>query len=271
MNAEVVAIIDNTGFTAAQINQRLDWAYDYVADAKDWKVLQVEDTTTTLATGQKDYDVPTALKSVEYVWMVDESTGTLDYDGQTANFTVGATLSGATGGGVIDADSDSGTTGTLTLSSITTGFVDGETITDNNGTPGSAAVDGQLTIGVSKVRLTPEDLEEYIDNYRHLTTGNQTPRCWSMVGNKVRLNSGCDTSSKGFKLYMIGHSSVTVFAGDSSVTALDRRLDKAVIQKAAAYCFRDLLMESDDANYYDNLTEDSISDVFGSEIAYSQL
>jgi len=71
----------------------------------------------------------------------------LDYDTQTANFTAGAVLSGQSSGATarIQADSDSGTTGTLTLTDIRGEFIDNEIITDDNGTPGSATVNGVLT------------------------------------------------------------------------------------------------------------------------------
>lgn len=68
----------------------------------------------------------------------------LSYDGQSANFNVGAVLTGGTSGAkaIILRDSDSGTTGTLELTSVIGTFVNDETITDNGSTPGSAAVNG---------------------------------------------------------------------------------------------------------------------------------
>lgn len=68
----------------------------------------------------------------------------LAYDTQTGNFTAGRTLTGGTSGAtaVIQADSDSGTTGTLTLIDIVGTFVDNEIITDGAG--GSATVNGAL-------------------------------------------------------------------------------------------------------------------------------
>lgn len=72
---------------------------------------------------------------------------TLDYDSQTANFTVGQTLTGGTSGatGLIVADSDSGTTGTLSLRNIVLGsngdtFLNNEAISDGSG--GAAVADG---------------------------------------------------------------------------------------------------------------------------------
>lgn len=71
----------------------------------------------------------------------------LDYDTQTADFTAGAVLTGATSGATarIQDDSDSGTTGTLTLTDIKGEFIDNEIITDDNGSSGSAIVNGTLT------------------------------------------------------------------------------------------------------------------------------
>jgi len=75
---------------------------------------------------------------------------TLDYDGQTQNFTVGALVVGQTSGAVarIIADSDSGSAGTLTLYDVRGEFEDDETIKDNvpvSGSYGEAVVDGTLT------------------------------------------------------------------------------------------------------------------------------
>jgi len=70
---------------------------------------------------------------------------TLPYDGQSGNFTVGLTVTGGTSGatGIVTADVDAGTTGTLTLSNISGLFVDNETITDTG--TGSATVNRSLT------------------------------------------------------------------------------------------------------------------------------
>jgi hypothetical protein len=69
----------------------------------------------------------------------------LAYDAQTANFTVGLVITGATSGATarITADSDSGGTGTLTVKDIIGVFLDNEIITDTS--TGSATVNGTLT------------------------------------------------------------------------------------------------------------------------------
>ena len=77
-------------------------------------------------------------------FIAEKPGSTLAYDAQTANYTVGLVLTGATSGASarIVADSDGGTTGTLTLRDIVGAFVDNETITDTGG--GSALANGAL-------------------------------------------------------------------------------------------------------------------------------
>lgn len=72
---------------------------------------------------------------------------TLDYLGQTADYTLGAQVRGQLSGaqGVIMDDTDAGVTGTLELKKVSGAFIDGELLVDDNGTPGSATVDGVLT------------------------------------------------------------------------------------------------------------------------------
>ncbi len=69
----------------------------------------------------------------------------LDFDSQTANFTAGATLTGATSGAtaIIARDVDNGLTGTLHLINIVGEFQNNETITDGSG--GSALANGTMT------------------------------------------------------------------------------------------------------------------------------
>jgi hypothetical protein len=76
---------------------------------------------------------------------------TLAYDAQTANFTVGATLTGGTSGATatIVVDSDSGATGTLTLDNIDGVFQDNETITDSAG--GSATANGAVSYATAAI------------------------------------------------------------------------------------------------------------------------
>lgn len=115
--------------------------YTVVTDA-DWKHI----VTTYVMAGKR-----VLLHTGEtYTW---DGTGTptiylsLAYDNQTANFTVGNTITGGTSGAtaVINADTDAGATGTLTLRNIVGAFVDDEAITDPGG--GSALANGTLLAG----------------------------------------------------------------------------------------------------------------------------
>lgn len=76
---------------------------------------------------------------------------TLAYDTQTANFTPGNILTGATSGATarIIADNDSGLTGSLALVDVRGTFVDNEIITD--GASGSAMANGSVTEGVVSI------------------------------------------------------------------------------------------------------------------------
>lgn len=68
---------------------------------------------------------------------------TLGYDGGTAVFHTGATLTGATSHATaVIVSTGSSASGTLTLHTITGTFQNDEAITDNNGTPGAAVVNG---------------------------------------------------------------------------------------------------------------------------------
>lgn len=91
------------------------------------------------------------------------TSGTLDYDAQTANFTVGKVLTGGTSGAkaLICGDTDSGTTGTLNLIIISGTFQDNETITDN--ATGSATANGTLVNSLSADGLTLSNVLRGID------------------------------------------------------------------------------------------------------------
>jgi hypothetical protein len=101
-------------------------------------------------------------------------TPTLDYVSETAAFTVGATLTGASSGAtaIIRAVTDSGTTGTLTLSNLSaTAFTDDEVITDGSG--GSATMSGNITKGPGSLYQDPTDNLYYVEpNSVYITNNN---------------------------------------------------------------------------------------------------
>lgn len=98
-------------------------------------------------------------------WLISHSArcagATLAYDSQTANFTAGKTIQGSISGAtaIIVSDSDSGTTGTLTLAQVNGEFVDNETITETDGS-GSATVNGTLTLGAAALIASATALRE---------------------------------------------------------------------------------------------------------------
>lgn len=93
-------------------------------------------------------DGTSTLSQREFTLVQSTTYGTLAYDNQSANFTEGLKITGGTSGATayIESDSDSGTTGTLTLSNVSGGpFQNDEQITDTAGSPGTADVNGILT------------------------------------------------------------------------------------------------------------------------------
>lgn len=105
----------------------LRWALTpVVTDGDTYKVTLV----ATVATVPTEY-VATYVAGT----MVD-----LPFTAQSANFTAGKTLTGGSSGAkaIILTNTDGGTTGTLRLVGVRGTFTNGETITDDNGTPGSA-------------------------------------------------------------------------------------------------------------------------------------
>lgn len=87
----------------------------------------------------------------------------LNYDAQSANFTVGLVVKGGTSEatGTISADTDGGTTGVLTLTDVSGTFQNNETITDTD--TGSATANGANYLGISwtdgngYIDIEPED------------------------------------------------------------------------------------------------------------------
>jgi hypothetical protein len=81
----------------------------------------------------------------------------LQFDAQTANFTLGKILTGATSGAtaIILEQVDGGATGTLTLGNIDGTFEDNEPIADNNTVPGSATANGVVAWAYTSITGAP--------------------------------------------------------------------------------------------------------------------
>jgi hypothetical protein len=111
--------------------------------SEDLYYVETDPDTFTLPSGFQDFN-QTGTGFFEI------SDATLAYDAQTANFTVGATLTGGTSGAtaMIKKDSDNETTGTLTIKNISGTFQNDEVITGSSG--GSATANGTPAYKVNK-------------------------------------------------------------------------------------------------------------------------
>lgn len=89
---------------------------------------------------------------------INQIAQTLDYDAQTANFTIGQTLTGGTSSatGLIVNDTDAGATGTLELADITGTFQDDEPITD-------ALTGAAVANGVTARAVGQDDFNFFVD------------------------------------------------------------------------------------------------------------
>lgn len=182
---------------------------------------------------------------------------TLAYDGQTANFTVGAVLTGGTSGAtaVILQDADAGATGTLTLGSIVGTFQDNELITDSSG--GSADVNGTVTfvftsisaapyakrIKVFSNRLVAGQLRDdpYSVRYSEVDAGTNPPfTSWSngtlaTDGGRVSYRNGGtveSTDSLGNTIIVFGSTGKWAFTIDTlDVGGTQRKIDTPVMDR----------------------------------------
>lgn len=110
-------------------------AYDIASELTD--VVGADSGFTTTTDHVRVSEIPSAeLDALKGKWLM--------YDAQTANFTVGKTVTGGTSGATayILGDTDGGSTGVLRLTNIVGTFQDNEAITDDNSTPGAAVVNG---------------------------------------------------------------------------------------------------------------------------------
>tara|TARA_R100000656_G_scaffold61465_1_gene47461 strand:+ start:750 stop:2543 length:1794 start_codon:yes stop_codon:yes gene_type:complete len=131
------------------ITMIIEWDADTWIFAYAFKVAAYTLSTDTVTDIKTDFTVNDTFSGQRYGGYFFVSNGnngivrisrTIDYGTQTANFTVGARITGATSGATatILEDSDGGATGTLTIGNITGTFQSGEIITDNGSPTGSA-------------------------------------------------------------------------------------------------------------------------------------
>ena len=135
-------------------------------DATTWTSTSTDPSSTNLDVGNmpngtivKVYKQRLQVISGSDVYISSTPLANLDYDAQSANFTVGAKLTGGTSGAtaIILADADAGTTGTLKLSSVSNIFQNNETITDEDG--GSATANLASAFKISWTTGNKENLQ----------------------------------------------------------------------------------------------------------------
>lgn len=136
------------------------WSLPSAPNPRLAKPIDEDDTTIVFTDAPKDKDgtvirgdfIMNCQNEDSYTENMYIPAGTLTYTSQSANFTVGSVLTGGTSGAtaIVVADSDSGTTGTLTLGNLSGTFTT-ETITDE---AGGSATAGTFTNSISADGLT---------------------------------------------------------------------------------------------------------------------
>ncbi len=124
---------------------------------------------------------------------VTNTAGTLDYDGQTGDFTVGEIVTGGTSGAVgeVASDADGGTDGTLTLIGIVGVFQNNETLVGD--VTGAAVVDGTLAATGGTLTLTA--IVGTFQNNEVITGGGATGS--ASVDGTVAYSTNAPTAKKG--------------------------------------------------------------------------
>ncbi len=125
---------------------------------------------------------------------------TVTYTAQTANFTLGGIITGATSGatGVLSSQTDAGTTGTLILTGVVGVFQDSELLTDSLG--GSALADGVASISATaldtmyRARVESSgDLGAFVALPGAIpVTGDLNGAC-AVVGNHILITNATET------------------------------------------------------------------------------
>lgn len=157
-------------FTVAGTNPTtmlVEWDSDTWLFAYDTTVAAYTISTDTVTNIKTDFTTSTAFSGQRYGGYffvcnggdkVGRISRTITYGTQTANFTTGSILTGATSGATakIEEDSDSGATGTLTLGNISGTFQNGEIISDNSTGAGSATSTSVVTFVYTEITAAPK-------------------------------------------------------------------------------------------------------------------
>jgi hypothetical protein len=125
----------------------------------DWSAAQMSTSGGQFLVAVNGSDSPIYYDGTDWYPIAGASIDTLDFDAETAAFTIGQTLTGGTSGATATIQGikkTSATSGTLYLSAVSGTFQDNETITD--GATGSATEDGTLSADASTVTASGSGL-----------------------------------------------------------------------------------------------------------------
>lgn len=158
--------------------------------------------------------------------VTDTAIRSLNFDGQTGDFTVGLTVTGGTSGatGVIVRVSDSGTTGTLYLNNVSGTFQDNETITDTS--TGSALANGADAAFLGAITGVDTDALSHVNVYRNrmFFVEKDTLNVWYLPVNSITGAAGNITLAGIF-----GEGGSVLFTETWSMDAGDGLDDKFVV------------------------------------------
>lgn len=138
------------------------WFFAYDRSLIAWD--RTLNTLTTIKSNFRASERYQGLRYGDYFFIINGKevlfriSRTLNYDAQTAEFTVGTVVRGATSGAtgvILQDEATGGATGTLTLGNISGTFVDNEVLEDNNSIPGVAVANGVVTFTATGVGAAP--------------------------------------------------------------------------------------------------------------------
>lgn len=130
-----------------------------------WSSVQFATTGGTFLVNVNAADLERVYDGTDWWTISNQNVNRLNFDAQTANFTVGATVTGGTSGatGVIQSQVDNGTTGYLILGNITGTFQDNEIVA---GGGGSATVNGPAQLLFVAVTGIATDTLSFVWSYK---------------------------------------------------------------------------------------------------------
>lgn len=245
MNSEVASIIDRTDKTTA-IDTRLQWAMDEIAGLHPWRILQGEDTSTVLVPGVKNYAIPSTIRTISSVRVVDTTSDAAKY--MRAYFDSKDFYDDHP---YIEGQDESQPSAWIQLgSNIITNY-----------TPG--------TDHVSVVKGSDSNYYRCIVDHTSAaatkpTTGGDYATRWTAITTHTGDDWVTDTNYFVQKLYIVGNKWPTAFAGDSSTSDLDKTLDKAMVYSSAAMVF-EMLQEEQVAQYWHQKTLDVVGAAWATE------